>query len=102
MASVCALQHNESNGVVLHWRRNLSGEVVVELEGVVRNGVIVPDSDSPLPEGTRVRITAPVPPPTVWEKLRQLAEKYENEPCDLPEDLALNHDHYLYGTPKRP
>jgi len=30
----------------------------VELEGVVRNGVIVPDAGSPLPEGTRVRITA--------------------------------------------
>lgn len=30
----------------------------MELEGVVRNGVIVPDADRPLPEGTRVRITA--------------------------------------------
>jgi hypothetical protein len=28
----------------------------MELEGVVRNGVIVPDNGTPLPEGMRVRI----------------------------------------------
>lgn len=77
----------------------------MELEGVVRNGVIVPDADRPLPEGTRVRIMAdvptPAPQPTVWERLRQFAEECERQPSDLPADYALNHDHYLYGTPKR-
>ena len=34
---------------------------VMELEGVVHNGVIVPDDATALPEGTRVRIT---PAPT--------------------------------------
>jgi hypothetical protein len=33
----------------------------MELEGVVHNGVIVPDDATVLPEGTRVRIT-PAPP----------------------------------------
>src|SRR5438067_791168 len=53
-----ATTRGEGRGVVLGWRRNRSGGPAVELEGVVRNGVIVPDADSPLPEGTRVRITA--------------------------------------------
>ena len=33
----------------------------------------------------------------VLEKLRALAGKGRN----LPADLAVNHDHYLNGTPKR-
>jgi hypothetical protein len=77
----------------------------MELEGVVRNGVIVPEGGHALPEGAKVRITSPdepqPPQPTLGEKLRQLAEEYEKQPCDLPHDLSINHDHYLYGTPKR-
>jgi hypothetical protein len=30
----------------------------MDLEGVVRNGVIVPDNQAALPDGTRVRIGA--------------------------------------------
>jgi hypothetical protein len=33
----------------------------------------------------------------VMEKLRRLARTAPN----LPTDLALNHDHYLHGAPKR-
>ncbi|MGD9855193.1 MAG: hypothetical protein AB7U20_09615 [Planctomycetaceae bacterium] len=34
--------------------------------------------------------------------LRALAELAKQFPCSgLPEDLAAEHDHYLYGTPKR-
>jgi predicted DNA-binding antitoxin AbrB/MazE fold protein len=75
----------------------------MELDGVVQNGVIVPQGECSLPEGTKVRITAEpeLQTPTIWDKLRQLAEKYESQPCDLPSDLSINYDHYLYGTPKR-
>ena len=34
-------------------------------------------------------------------RLAEIAEKFEANP-DLPTDLAAQHDHYLYGTPKRP
>jgi hypothetical protein len=34
---------------------------------------------------------------TVWEVLREFAGKAKG----LPPDLASNHDHYLYGLPKR-
>ena len=68
--------------------------------GRVKNGVIVLDEPVPLPEGTEVKIE-PVEPaaekPSVWDKLLELAGTAQG----LPEDAARNHDHYLYGTPKR-
>ena len=78
----------------------------MEREGVVQNGVIVPNGDCPLPDGTKVlyrpsESAAEESLPTLGERLRRLAERFEAEPCDLPSDLSINHDHYLYGTPKR-
>lgn len=82
-------------------------------EGTVQHGVVVFSQGQCLPEGTPVQIvpqqTLPATPDakessdglTIWEKLREIAKEVESLPCDLPEDLALNHDHYLYGTPKR-
>ena len=64
----------------------------MELEGVVHNGVVVPDDASALPEGARVRITlTPTEPP------KPFAERYAAfKGClpDAPEDLAGQHDHY--------
>lgn len=34
---------------------------------------------------------------SVWDVLIEFAGKAEG----LPKDLSANHDHYLYGTPKR-
>jgi hypothetical protein len=79
-------------------------------EGTVQQGVIVLASGQVLPEGTSVQVIATTssahraegsPEPTIWEKLVALAEEVESIPCDLPADLAINHDHYLYGVPKR-
>ena len=73
------------------------------LEGHVQNGQIVVDEPASLPEGAKVRIelvsslTEPVIP-TVYERLRSVIGIAEG----LPEDAARNHDHYLYGTPKKP
>ena len=38
---------------------------------------------------------------TIGHKLAALANQVESEPCDLPDDLAANHDHYLHGLEKR-
>lgn len=80
----------------------------MELEGVVQNGVIVPQGECSLPEGSRVRIQpveqngqSKAGATNLGVRLRQLAKKYEGLPCDLPEDFAINHDHYIHGTPKR-
>ncbi len=71
----------------------------MELEGVVHNGVIVPDDASALPEGMRVRIS-PAPsesPPPFGERFAQ----FKGAVPDLPPDLAEQHEHYRLGTPKR-
>jgi hypothetical protein len=71
----------------------------MELEGIVHNGVIVPDDATALPEGTRVRITpAPLETPKPFgERFAQ----FKGAVPGLPADLAEQHDHYRLGTPKR-
>jgi hypothetical protein len=71
----------------------------MELEGVVQNGVIVPDDASTLPEGTRVRIS-PVPQETP-RPFGERFSQFRGVVSGLPADLAKQHDHYRLGTPKR-
>lgn len=75
------------------------------LHGHIQNGVIVLDQHIPLPEGAAVQVqiipTSPTAPadaeiPTLAERLKDFIGILE-----LPEDAAENHDHYLYGTPKK-
>jgi hypothetical protein len=70
----------------------------MELEGVVHDGVVVPDDGSALAEGTRVRITP------VSDNGKSFGERYaefKGALPDLPADLAEQHDHYRLGTPKK-
>jgi hypothetical protein len=74
----------------------------MELEGTVRNGVIVVDGAERLPEGMKVKVLVESPAPasgkaTLRERLLKLAGTVD----DLPPDMARNHDHYIHGTPKR-
>lgn len=40
--------------------------------------------------------------PTIWEKIRKRAQKVPDEVWEkLPRDGAEQHDHYLYGVPKK-
>ena len=71
----------------------------MELEGVVHNGVIVPDDATALAEGTRVRIS-----PTPEEMPKPFGERFaqfKGAVPGLPADLAEQHDHYRLGMPKR-
>jgi hypothetical protein len=72
-------------------------ETPMTYRGHVQNGVVVLDEPAKLPDGTSVDVQ-PVPPPepTLGEKLLKYAGIVEGPP-----DLAINHDHYLYGVPKR-
>jgi hypothetical protein len=69
--------------------------------GYVRNGVVVLDQASGLPEGAEVEVAVVVPETgggvTLGDRLMKFAGKLEG----LPSDLARNHDHYLHGAPKR-
>jgi Arc/MetJ-type ribon-helix-helix transcriptional regulator len=39
----------------------------------------------------------------IWEEIQELtADVPDEEWAKLPPDLAEQHDHYIYGTPKRP
>jgi hypothetical protein len=69
------------------------------LEGVVHNGVIVPDDAQALSEGTRVRIE-----PVKAAEQATFGKLFGDLVVDCPElptDLAAQHDHYRLGTPKR-
>ena len=44
---------------------------------------------------------AQVAEPTIGQELAALGRSFEGQPCDLPPDLAAQHDHYLHGLPKR-
>ena len=69
------------------------------LEGIVQNGVIVPDDAQALPEGMRVRII-PAPSETPRAFGARFAQ-FKGAAPGLPADLAEQHDHYRLGTPKR-
>ena len=71
----------------------------MELEGIVHNGVIVPDDAAGLPEGTRVRII--VAPAETARPLGERFAQFKGAAPGLPADLAEQHDHYRLGTPKR-
>jgi hypothetical protein len=70
--------------------------------GRVSGGVVVLPKDAAIPEGTEVTINPveqqPMPEATgLGKRLMRFAGKAQ----DLPSDAARNHDHYLYGTPKK-
>jgi len=67
----------------------------------------VPESPVELPVGYTLEIAIPAPPPASPEStskpLADLSEALSRLPAnpDWPADGAAEHDHYLYGTPKR-
>ena len=66
--------------------------------GTVKNGVVVLEGDATLADGTVVRVELVEDRP-----LMDLVRLTEHLPADAdwPSDGAAEHDHYLYGTPKR-
>ena len=68
--------------------------------GTVENGVVKLPLGVSLPEGARVRVESLEPEVdrrALVEELRVIARSLP----ELPPDWAAQHDHYLYGTPKR-
>lgn len=71
----------------------------VSYKGTVKNGVVILPRNAKLPNGTAVKVTpvASRPEDDFTDMLVSLSKKVRG----LPRDLAAQHDHYLYGTPKR-
>lgn len=68
-------------------------------KGHVRNGVIVLEGQPDLPEGIEVAVAIPSGPDnSTWaDRLRGVIGTVD----DLPEDMGMNHDHYLHGAPEK-
>lgn len=68
--------------------------------GRVKNGVIVLDPPASLPEGAEVDVIAAEQEsevPTLYDRLKDVIGIADG----LPVDSSRNHDHYLYGAPKK-
>jgi len=73
----------------------------------IQNGQLILDEPLALPDGTEVDLSVSVRPTedreepqqaeNLLEQLREMIGSAEG----LPSDYAEQHDHYLYGTPKR-
>ena len=73
--------------------------------GHVQNGVIVLDEPVDLPEGAVCQVDlSPMPSSPEGKGDSTLAERLASvigSIDGLPEDASINHDHYLYGAPKK-
>ena len=70
-----------------------------QVTAVFDGHVLLPDSPLDLPPNTRYVSTLrslPVADGDAWDVLEEQAGK-----LDAPRDWASQHDHYLYGIPKR-
>jgi hypothetical protein len=78
----------------------------MDYEGTIKGGVVVFATEPALPEGTRVSVrplasVVSSTDQTPQEPLGKRLMKFAGRARGLPRDAARNHDHYLYGTPKR-
>jgi hypothetical protein len=78
------------------------------LEGRIANGVVVFNEPVSLPDGTPVRVEVVATPSPKDQDAAERSGHFLNHyksvigtVDDLPADAALNHDHYLYGLPKK-
>jgi hypothetical protein len=71
----------------------------MSFKGKVKNGVVVLPRNANLPDGTEVEVRTVDDPKSddFTDMLLRIAKKVRG----LPRDLAAQHDHYLYGVPKR-
>ena len=74
--------------------------------GKVKNGIVVLDKPDALPDGAVVSVRRlkvrrasqrDKKPPTVYDRYSRSIGVVKG----MPADFSINHDHYLYGTPKR-
>ena len=76
------------------------------IHAVYENGLFRPTDPVELPDPCEVELNVQSQRSTVVRRttLARLAEIGRSFPANpaLPEDLAAQHDHYLYGLPKQP
>jgi len=73
-------------------------------KGHIRNGSVVLDEHPALPDGTEVRVepvAAAARKTRGYRRFRVRLLAFAGTMQDMPPDMARNHDHYLYGTPRK-
>jgi len=69
-------------------------------KGTIENGQIKLPPDAVLPEGASVVVDVELREEApIADFARELLKL--SRPRDWPTDMALNHDHYLHGLPKK-
>jgi antitoxin component of MazEF toxin-antitoxin module len=82
-------------------KADASGAVLLPAE-LCRSAGVEPGTDL-VAEVQAGRIVLERPRPPIWERIAALVADIPPEELDkVPTDGASQHDHYLYGTPKRP
>ena len=77
--------------------------MAITVEAIYEDGVLKPAQPLPLKEHEKVNVTVEEKQPSLVERIVTRARALPPEVLGaLPDDLAAQHDHYLYGTPKRP
>ncbi len=91
------------NGVAIHPILAEVFAMAITVEAVYENGVLKPAQSLPLKEHEIVQVTVQQAQPSLAERIVARARALPPDVLDcLPDDLAAQHDHYLYGTPKKP
>jgi hypothetical protein len=83
-------------------------KTLMTYKGMVKNGVVVLEGTRFPPEGSPVSVRVLKAArssargrrraPSMYDRYKRFIGKAEG----LPDDFSINHDHYLYGVPKRP
>ncbi len=85
--------------------------MTITVQATYENGTLMLEQPLPLNDHEKVQVTIQSATSPLVEPVRpSLAERITALARDLPQDLlavlptdgAAQHDHYLYGTPKRP
>lgn len=91
--------------------------MTITVDATYEDGVLKPVQPLPFAEHEKVRLTVEpqaaaqdqgksagaTPQPPIWERIVALTADAPIEELEKPPiDGASQHDHYIYGTPKRP
>ncbi|MCL2647667.1 MAG: hypothetical protein FWD61_11770 [Phycisphaerales bacterium] len=74
---------------------------MMTIHAIIKEGKVVPTEPLPLADGTKVTITPLELEDQEPTNVADLFRKFVGVIDNLPSDLSTNHDHYLYGVPKK-
>ena len=71
------------------------------IQAIIKEGKVVPTEPLSFADGTKVTITPLELEDQEPTNVAELLQKFVGVIDNLPSDLSTNHDHYLYGVPKK-